>query len=335
MVLVTGATGLVGSHLVIHLLEQKETVRAIYRNPASLQKTKALFDYYHKSALFDSIDWVLADITDVFALEMAFDQIEYVYHAAACISFDPRDEKILRKTNIEGTANIVNFCLAHRIKKLCHVSSIAALGDLKEYETTVTETTEWNPELAHSDYAISKYGAEMELWRGQQEGLNVVIVNPGVILGPGFWHTGSGLLFKKMANGFPFYTKGRTGIVSVNDVVKSMHFLMNSSISGEAFIIVSETVTYEKLLETIRDGLQMKTKMYYTQPWLTELYWRWDGVTAFLFGKKRKLSKIMARSLHQTTEYSNEKRRGALPFEFENALEYALKLGRIYPKNRK
>lgn len=334
MVLVTGATGLVGAHLVIHLLEQKETVRAIYRNPASLQKTKALFDYYHKSALFDSIDWVLADITDVFALEVAFDQIDYVYHGAACISFDPTDEKILRKTNIEGTANIVNFCLSHHIKKLCHVSSIAALGDLKEYETTVTETTEWNPELAHSDYAISKYGAEMELWRGQQEGLNVVIVNPGIILGPGFWHTGSGLLFKKMASGFPFYTKGTTGIVSVHDVVKAMHFLMNSPISGEGFIIVSETVTYEKLLETIRNGLQLHTKMRYAQPWLTELYWRWDGVLAFLFGKKRELSKIMAHSLHQTTVYSNEKRIGAFPFEFESGLEYALKLGSTYPKNR-
>ena len=334
MVLVTGATGLVGSHLVILLLEQNENVRAIYRNPASLQKTKALFDYYHKSALFDSIDWVLADITDVFALELAFDKIQQVYHCAACISFDPKDEKLLRKTNIEGTANIVNFCLAHHIKKLCHVSSIAALGDLKEYETTVSETTEWNPEVSHSDYAISKYGAEMELWRGQQEGLNSVILNPGIILGPGFWNSGSGLLFKQIATGFPFYTKGTTGIVSVNEVVKSMYFLMNSSISCERFIIVSETVSYEKLLETIRNGLQLNTKMRYAQPWLTELYWRWDVVTAFVFGKKRKLSRILAHSLHQTTVYSNEKRKGAFPFEFEYGLEYVLKLGSAYPKNR-
>ena len=133
MVLVTGGTGLVGAHLILHLIENGEIVRAIYRNPENIQKTKALFLLYKKEALFEKIEWVSADITDVPSLELAFENIDYVYHCAALISFDPKDEDLIRKTNIEGTANIVNFCIAKNIKKLCFVSSIAALGDLKEF----------------------------------------------------------------------------------------------------------------------------------------------------------------------------------------------------------
>ena len=156
MILVTGATGLVGSHLLIALLEDNQTVRAIYRNTASIEKTRSLFQLYDKEYLFKSIQWIPADITDVTSLSVAFENIEFVYHCAALISFDPKEEEELRKTNIEGTANVVNFCIDFGIQKLCHVSSIAALGDLKEHETIITESTEWNPEFSHSDYAISK-----------------------------------------------------------------------------------------------------------------------------------------------------------------------------------
>src|SRR6476620_11680079 len=126
MVLITGATGLVGSHLALHLAENGESVRAIYRSLASLQKAKSLFALYRKESLFDKIEWVHADIIDIPSLYSAFENIEFVYHCAALVSFDPNDEKALRKTNIEGTANIVNFCLQFNVVKLCHVSSIAA-----------------------------------------------------------------------------------------------------------------------------------------------------------------------------------------------------------------
>src|SRR3970040_1476971 len=220
MFLVTGATGLVGAHLVLHLIEIGESVRAIYRNLESIQKTKDLFLLYKKESFFKKSDWCQADITDVPSLEIAFENVEYVYHCASLISFDPKDENLLRKTNIEGTANIVNCCIAKAVKKLCFVSTIAALGDLKENEKIITEEAEWNPEKPHSDYAISKYGAEMEIWRGQQEGLETVIINPGVIIGHGFWEQGSGLLFKKVANGLSFYTKGITGFIAVPAVVQ-------------------------------------------------------------------------------------------------------------------
>ena len=205
MILVTGGTGLVGSHLLLHLLEKGENVRAIYRNKKNIVKVKSLFDYYDKVDLVDKIDWIEADILDIPSLEIAFENVDYVYHCAGFISFDPNDENQLRKVNIEGTANIVNFCIAKKIVKLCHVSSIAALGDLTANQIILTENTEWNPEKLHSDYAISKYGAEMEIWRGQQEGLKAVIVNPGVIFGPRFWNQGSGAFFSTIKKGIPFY----------------------------------------------------------------------------------------------------------------------------------
>lgn len=178
MVLVTGGTGLVGSHLLLHLIENGENVRAIYRTKNNIQKAKSVFELYKKEALFEKIEWLEADILDVPSLETAFINVDYVYHCAALISFDPKEEEALRKINIEGTANMVNFSIALGVKKFCFVSSIAALGDLAPHETYITEETDWNPEKPHSDYAISKYGSEMEVWRAHQEGLDVIIVNP-------------------------------------------------------------------------------------------------------------------------------------------------------------
>ena len=318
MVLITGATGLVGSHLALHLLENNENVRAIYRNLSTIQKTKAVFELYNKEVLFEKIDWVQADITNIPSLTIAFTNIDYVYHCAALISFDPKDEKLLRKINIEGTANVVNFCLATNVKKLCHISSIAALGDLATHETIITEETEWNPEKPHSDYAISKYGAEIEIWRGQQEGLEVVIVSPGVILGPGFWDAGSGTLFSKVKNGLSFYTKGSTGFIAVNDVVKIMSQLMKSEISGERFIAIAKIITFENILQIIAKSLEVNPPSIYAKPWLTEISWKLDWIAATIFLSKRKLSKSMARSLHAINTISNEKIKTALDCQFQD-----------------
>ena len=321
MVLVTGATGLVGSHLVLHLLENGEQVSAIYRNEKSIVKTKSLFELYNKELLFDRIQWIQADINDIPSLEIAFQNIEYVYHCAGFISFEPTDEEKIRKINIEGTANIVNFCLAKNVKKLCHVSSIAALGDLPkqvtlQQKTIITEETDWNPEKPHSDYAISKYGAEMEIWRAQQEGLQIVIVNPSVILGPGFWKEGSGKIVATVAKGTKYYTKGSTGFVAVTDVVKIMSLLMKGDFSGQRYILTAENIIYKDLIEVIAESLNVKKPTVYAQKWMTEIAWRLDWLRAMLFFSKRKLSKAVARSLHTSDFYSNEKIQQELGFEF-------------------
>ena len=326
MILITGATGLVGSHLALHLLENNESVRAIYRTSSSIEKTKSLFALYNKDFLFEKIEWVSADIIDVTTLEIAFKNIEYVYHCAALISFDPKDENKLRKINIEGTANVVNFCLEFDVKKLCYVSSIAALGDLKEHEMEVTEQTLWNPEKYHSDYAISKYGAEMEIWRGQQEGLNAVVVNPSVILGPGFYKTGSGEIFKSVKNGLWFYTKGSTGFISVNDIVKIMVQLMKSEISGERYIALAENISFEKVLKTIAKVMNVKPPSIYAKPWLTEISSKLDWIASNIFLQKRKLSKAMVESLHTADKISNEKVKNTLNYKFQNIEEYCTEI---------
>lgn len=318
MVLVTGGTGLVGAHLLLHLLDNGETVRAIFRNLSSIEKTKSLFQQHQKEDLFQKIDWIKGDILDISSLEIAFQNIDIVYHCAAVISFDPNDENLLRKTNIEGTANIVNFCIAKNIKKLCHVSSIAALGNLKEYETVIAEETEWNPEESHSDYAISKYGAETEIWRGQQEGLEVVVVNPGVILGAGFWNQGSGKFFTAVQKGFPFYTLGTSGYVSVSDVVKSMHQLMKSPIHGERFILISENLTFKEVINCIAENLNSKKPNWELKPWMTTIGWRMDWLVSTIFRSKRRLSKYSANSLHSKDFISNDKIKNALNFEFQS-----------------
>ena len=319
MILVTGGTGLVGAHLLLKLTENEDSVRAIFRENDSIEKTKVLFQRYEKENLFSKIAWIQADIIDIPSLEIAFENIDYVYHCAGLISYNPDDENKLRKTNIEGTANIVNFCLHFKIKKLCHVSSIAALGTLATNETQITETTEWNPEIPHSDYAISKYGAEMEIWRGQQEGLNVVIVNPGVIFGTGFWNQGSGLFFSAVKKGFPFFTTGSTGYVGVTDVVKIMIQLMKSDITGERFTVISENLTFKEVIFSIADNLKVSKPKIKAKPWMTSIGWKIDWLVSLLFRTPRKLSKYTANSLHSSDYLSNEKiKNSGLNFEFQS-----------------
>lgn len=330
MILVTGATGLVGSHLLLQLLENGEDVRALYRNQENIQKTKAFFNWKNQSDLFEKINWIQGCITDVPSLEEVFKDIDYVYHCAALISFDPNDEEKLRKTNIEGTANIVNFSLANNVKKLCYVSSIAALGDLQEHETIITEVTDWNPEKPHSDYAITKYGAEMEVWRGQEEGLDTIVVNPGVILGPNFWQNGSSEIFRKIKKGLPYYTKGSSGFISAEDVAAIMYFLMKSDIKKERFTLVAENLSYQKLSNSIADSLQVKRPNMSVQPWMTNLAWRIDWLFSTLFFRKRKLSRAMAKSMHTETLFDNSKIRKACNIEFASLDEYIKKVSATY-----
>ena len=333
MILVTGGTGLVGAHLLLHLIESRnnatEKVRAIYRTIESIEKTRSLFNLYKKINLFNFIEWVNADIVDVPSLESAFIGISQVYHCAAIISFDPKDEEKIRKINIEGTANIVNFCLSYNIQKLCYVSSIAALGDLAANETIITEKTEWNPEKPHSDYAISKYGAEMEVWRGQQEGLNILIVNPGVIIGPGFHERGSGLLFKKVADGLSFYTLGTTGFVAVSDVVRICNELMNSDIKNERFTLIADNITFRDILNSIAAALHVQKPTKHAKPYLMELIWRLDWILSVVFGQKRQFTKATAKASYSKSLYSNQKIKDTLNTEFADVKEYIKEISNL------
>lgn len=330
MILVTGSTGLVGSHLLLHLLENGEQVRALFRNDKNIIKVEQLFRYYKKENLFSKIEWIQGDITNIPSLETAFRQIDYVYHCAAHISFDPKQEDLLRKTNIEGTANIVNLAIDYKIKKLCYVSSIAALGDLMDHELIITEETEWLVDKPHSDYAITKHGAEMEVWRGQEEGLTVVIVNPGVIFGPGFWEQGSGEIFSQIAKGLRYYTKGSSGFVAVTDVVNIMFRLMKSEIKGERFTLISENIIFKDIATTIATALKVRAPFIYAKPWMTGIAWKTDWFLSKIFRRKRKFSKATSKSSHTKDYYSNEKVIITLQYSFKDIRSYINEIAKNY-----
>ena len=317
MILVTGGTGLVGAHLLYSLINEKEKVRAIYRNAKKFDNIKRIFSYYSETPdeLFNTIEWVEADLNDIPLLIEAFTDVTHVYHCAAFVSFEPNKFDLLQKTNIEGTANIVNLCISNKVEKLCYVSSVAAIGNAKKGEPT-TEATQWNPELDNSVYAITKYGAELEVWRGAQEGLKSVVVNPGVIIGAGIWRYGSGSLIKTIYNGLSYFTSGSVGYVAIEDVVKSMTLLMKSDIINERFIIVAENWSYKKFLTSCAKALNVKPPTKEAKKWLLQLGWRLDWLNHKLTGKRRKLTKQLAETLTKSTTYDNNKIKSTLNFEF-------------------
>lgn len=321
MILVTGGTGLVGAHLLLRLAADGEKLRAIYRTAKNIDKTRNLFAHYGREANFNNIEWVQGDITDVPSLEDAFSGVDYVYHCAAHISFNPDDENTLRKTNIEGTANMVNCALAFGIKKFCHVSSVAALGDPREGEA-ITEETDWNPEISHHDYALSKHGAEMEVWRAWQEGLNVVIVNPGLTFGYGFWQQGSGEMFTSIHKGLYFYTDGSCGIVAVDDVITAMVTLMRNDISGERYTLVSENMKYKDLFYAIADGMHKRKPPIEATKLMTSFAWRADWLLSKFKIKKRSFTKAMARASHKDELFDNKKAKSIPDFAFTDMKPY-------------
>lgn len=335
MILVTGGTGLVGSHLLLQLVKSEKNVRALYRSKTSIAKTKTLFLESNAENLFSKIDWMAADLNDISSLEAAFTEVKFVYHCAALISFDPKDELQLRKTNIEGTANIVNFCIDNKVEKLCFVSSIAALGHLTPNENIITEATEWNPEKPNSDYAISKYGAEMEVWRGHQEGLKVVIINPGIIFGIGFFDQGSNSFFTQIKRGISFYTNGITGYVCINDVVLVLTKLMNSDFSGERYIVISENRSYKSIFESIAMVVNAKKPTYLASAFIINLFWRLDWLKSFLLRSKRIFSKYNAMSASNTDLISNQKIVAALNYTFQPIDECIAKVGANFNQMKK
>jgi dihydroflavonol-4-reductase len=315
MILVTGGTGLVGAHLLVQLTQKKESVRAIRRKNSNLKAVEAVFAFYDATSDFSKIEWVEADITDTTSLEPIFKNIDYVYHSAAMISFHPKRYKDMRKINIEGTANIVNFCIASGVKKLCHVSSVAAVGKTINNQA-ITESTEWSVETSNYGYAITKYGAEMEVWRGTQEGLDAVIVNPGIILGEGFWNSGSGKIFSKVYKGMKYYTHGITGYVDVRDVVKSMILLMDSSIKNERYILVSENRSYKSVFSEISRRYGKKEPFIRVSEFMTEIGWRVALIISFFTGSEPMLTKHSSKSIHRNSEFSSHKIKKELNFEF-------------------
>jgi len=306
MILVTGATGFLGTELIHQLSARGLKLRALKR------KTSVIPDLLRSNG---EIEWIDADINDLSSLESAFKNINQVYHCAALVSFDPKDKARLLKINIEGTSNIVNLCNDFGVR-LLHVSSVAALGNAKK-GALITEKDFWEYDANAHTYAISKYEAEMEVWRGIAEGLDAVIVNPSVIIGASAGFKGSGAIFKLVKDGLSFYTSGATGLVEVTDVAKCMISLMNSSESAERFTISAENYHYQQFFTEIANGFGVKAPAHEASAWMLGIAWRAAKLASLFTGKPAALTSDAAKSSLNESLYSNEKIKSTIGIVFK------------------
>ncbi|MFU8843700.1 MAG: NAD-dependent epimerase/dehydratase family protein [Bacteroidales bacterium] len=308
MILITGGTGFLGAHLIYHLLQKVDKVRAIKRKDSSFHVLSRVFSFYHTDIdnLMKRIEWVEGDITDVCSLDPCFDAVTEVYHVAGKVSFLPADKGELMRINVTGTANVVNLALDKDVKKLLHVSSISAIGRVAS-EKVIAEATAWKTSGKNSMYAVSKYAAEKEVWRGMAEGLNAVIVNPSIILGVGEYETGSGRLIKTVEKGLKFYTNGVNGFVDVQDVAKVMILLMDSDISDERFIVSAENLSYKRLFEYIASGLGKPAPKFAAGKILSGATWRASALKSWLTGNKPFISREVAQTANNKYFYTSGK----------------------------
>jgi dihydroflavonol-4-reductase len=330
MILVSGGTGMLGAHLLFELLKSIPKVKAIKRPSSKLSKTRKIFSFYTSNVdeLFEKIEWIDADLSDYYSIENALLGATHVYHCAAMVSFNQTDRDKMKETNVRGTANLINACLAKNIEKLVHVSSIAALGKSKKGEIT-NEDNLWKNNIV-SAYSVSKYQSELEVWRGIAEGLNTAIVNPSVILGPGDWSQGSPTLFPLVAKGMKFYTHATNGYVGVNDVCRAMILLMESPINSERFILNANNLSYLDLFSLIAKSVGAPPPYIEAKPWMLNLAWRTNKLYSIFSRKASQFNQSTAKSFLNASLYSSEKIIKALKFNFSDLKNVIDNTGDIY-----
>ena len=315
MILVTGATGILGRVIVLELLKRGKTVRATKRKSSNLEEVKNSFGFYteNPTEFFNKIEWINVDFEDIYSLQKALVGVEEVYHCAAKVSFHPKDKRKMYKTNIEGTKQLLYACENSSVKKFLFVSSIAVLDGFNE-NGELDESSDFNPKVDHSSYAISKHFSEMEVWRASAEGLNVAIVNPGLIIGSGNWNESSGTLFKELGeNAYTF--SGGTSYVDVRDVAKISVELMENNIFGERFILISENKKYEEIANFIKQKLgKPATKIIPNG--LLKVGVFLNSILGWLISPLKMANKVNVQSVTEFNKISNKKIKEKLNYEF-------------------
>jgi len=336
MILVTGGTGLTGSHLLFELTKCGYTVRATKRSNSSLDFVRKIFLLYTSNAdeLLRNVEWFDADLLDYRSLYEATKGIETVYHTGAVVSFNPKDAVSIGETNIRGTANLVDACIQNGVKTLCHMSSIASLGE-PNGQGFVDESCLWTKTKGKSAYSKSKFYGEMEVWRGAEQGLRAIIVNPAVILGPGRWDSGSGQLFSRISKGMPFFTVGITGYVDVRDVVRAMILLSNNSkIKNERFILCSQNIDYKEIFSIIAQNVGQKPPRTEVKPWMVKIAYPVIKLIGTIIGKGTAISRENLNSAFSKTHYSSEKIEKQLGFTFTPISDSVKFIGETFRKDK-
>lgn len=315
-IFITGGTGFLGAYIIKELVQKGYGIRALRRSNQ--------LPFFIPASVFARVEWVEGDILDTAALEAAMEGVDAVIHSAAKVSFVAADHLSMLKTNIEGTANVVNAALLKNVPRFVHISSVAALGRTINGET-VTEKKQWEDSQINTQYAISKYNAEMEVWRGIGEGLNAVMLNPSTILGYGDWNNSSCAIFKNAYDEFPWYTNGINGFVAVEDVAKAAVLLMESGISNERYIVNGDNWSFRQLFTAMADAFGKKPPHREATAGLAAIAWRLEKIKTMFTGKPSLLTKESARIAQSTTYFSSSKLCSALPGFSFTALEQCVK----------
>jgi nucleoside-diphosphate-sugar epimerase len=303
IVLVTGGTGFLGAYIISQLMENGYAVRAIHRNGP--------MPFFLPDAIREKVEWVRCDIRDPLGLEDAMAGVDAVIHAAAKVSFLKKERREMYSVNIDGTAHVVNAALTRQVPRFVHVSSVAALGRTNGGE--VSEEKSWEDSKYNTNYAISKFYGEMEVWRGIGEGLQGVIVNPSTILGYGDWNHSSCALFRNAWREFPWYTEGINGFVDVTDAAKAIVRLLATDISGQRFILNGDNWSFRQLFTTIAREFGKKPPSREATPFLAGIAWRVEKIKSLLNGKPSLLTRESARVATSSTFFDNSKILRQLP----------------------
>lgn len=306
--LVTGGTGIVGVHLIDALLSAGHQVRVLVRPDSDRDLIRRILCHYHSDgdARFTRIHWAEGDLHDVGALAVAMQDVAHVYHAAALVSFDPRDKAALMRTNAEGTGHVVNAALVAGVRRLCHVSSTATIGK-SPTGGEMDERMPWVLTPDTSAYSASKHEAEMEVQRGIAEGLDAVIVNPCVVLGPGAPGRSSMALVERLRQGTRFFPPGSNAYVDARDVALCMLRLMDRGTTGDRYLVVGHNLDYRTLfgLFTVAFGKPAPDKAL--RPWMLHLAWRVEWLRTRLLGGRALVTKATVHSALNKRSYANSK----------------------------